>query len=101
MAKYLDDSLDEAEAKLEASRSDEIKALEQAIEHEKKQQWRTDAQALISEAKKENVKLQLEAAYRERLQRVYTEVKKRRFKNSKSFVIQLQNSISLMFHSVN
>lgn len=55
-------------------RENTIKSLEEAIKEEKTAQWRAEGQELLIQAKKENVLFQLEAAYRERLMNVYTEV---------------------------
>lgn len=75
--KALDAEIDQIEKDWNQGRTDQITSLEEGIEHEKKEQWRCEGQVLLNDAKKENVALQLEAAYRERLAHVYAEVKRR------------------------
>uniref|UniRef100_A0A336LPR7 E3 UFM1-protein ligase 1 homolog n=1 Tax=Culicoides sonorensis TaxID=179676 RepID=A0A336LPR7_CULSO len=77
IAKFADEGIDKIEAEYSEGRNNDIKALTDAIEDEKKEQWRAEGQKLLMEAKKENIQLQLEAAYRERLAQVYSEVKRR------------------------
>jgi len=55
-------------------RLDEIETYTDAVTGEKKEQWRAEGQTDLFAAKKENVALQLEAAYRERLVTAYNEV---------------------------
>lgn len=75
--KALEDEIDQIEANFNQGRQDEIKSHEDGIEDEIKEQWRSEGQLLLVDAKKENVALQLEAAYRERLAHVFAEVKRR------------------------
>jgi len=75
--KSLDAEVDQIEADFEQGRKDQIAGNEDAIEHEKTEQWRTEGQLMLNDAQKENVALQLEAAYRERLAQVFSEVKRR------------------------
>lgn len=75
--KYSDEGCDQIEADWNAGRVAEIEAREDAIKAEKEEQWRAEGQLLLNDAQRENVALQLEAAYRERLARVYSEVKRR------------------------
>nr|CAD7257893.1 unnamed protein product [Timema shepardi] len=95
VAKYLDKEIDvstgvarivskwkrkhgkDIEAGWNQGREASIKDLEDSVESEKKEQWRAEGQSLLFEAKKENVALQLEATYRERVAEVYNEVKRR------------------------
>lgn len=77
IGKALNDEVKEIEDEWNAERLADINANKEAIEHEKKEQWRTEGQLLLVDAKQENVKLQLEAAYRERLATVFSEVKRR------------------------
>ncbi|XP_051166338.1 ATP synthase subunit b, mitochondrial [Leptopilina boulardi] len=55
----------------------DLKTMTDSIKDAEKQKWITGVQSMIMEAKKENVAMQLEAAYRERVAQVYSEVKKR------------------------
>ncbi|XP_013147304.1 PREDICTED: ATP synthase subunit b, mitochondrial [Papilio polytes] len=77
IATWLDKEVDAVESGWNEGRVQNIKDLEQAIEDEKTSQWRAQGQELLIQAKKENVLLQLEAAYRERMMNAYTEVKRR------------------------
>ncbi|XP_063980775.1 ATP synthase subunit b, mitochondrial [Diachasmimorpha longicaudata] len=77
LTEFLDKRMDAQEEKIASSRTNEIAAYKDAIDHMNKEKWRTEAQGIIMEAKKENIKMQLEAVYRERINRVYAEVKKR------------------------
>jgi len=77
VAAYLDKEVDKVEADWNESRDAEKRQLQEAIDAEKKEQWRAEGSLMLVDAKKENVALQLEAAYRERAMSVYTEVKRR------------------------
>lgn len=74
---YCDKEIDKYADELNQGRKDELANYEEQIKEEKTEQWRADGQLMLMEAKKENVALQLEAAYRERIARVYNEVKRR------------------------
>ncbi|CAB3365488.1 Hypothetical predicted protein [Cloeon dipterum] len=77
VAAWLDKEVDDYEKAWEQGRVQQLEDLKSAIEAEKKEQWRAEGQSLLFEAKKENIALQLEAAYRERLMNAYAEIKKR------------------------
>ncbi|KAI8123435.1 ATP synthase subunit b, mitochondrial [Lucilia cuprina] len=76
-ANWADKEIDRIEGEWKQGREDELKALQESIEAEKKEQWRAEGALMLMDAKKENVALQLEAAFRERAMNVYTEVKRR------------------------
>ncbi|XP_066957147.1 ATP synthase subunit b, mitochondrial [Macrobrachium rosenbergii] len=77
LAAYLDKEIEEVEGSWVNYRTNSIKSIKDAIEAEKKAQWEAEGQTVLFDAKRENVALQLEAAYRERLATVHAEVKKR------------------------
>lgn len=74
MAAFLDKEIDKYEDSLENHRVDNINHCEEVIEHEKKQQYGLEGQKMIMDIKKENIKIQLETTYRERMMKVYQEV---------------------------
>ncbi|KAL3285583.1 hypothetical protein HHI36_000113 [Cryptolaemus montrouzieri] len=77
LAAALDKEIDEFEDSWNKGREFEKEYLAGAIETEKKLQWGMEGQEVLLQAKRENVALQLEADYRQRLFTAYTEVKKR------------------------
>jgi len=77
IAKALDKEIDQYEANWNEGRVMEKNNLDGQIKNEEKLQWSADGQAILVQAKRENVQLQLEAAYRERVMTAYTEVKRR------------------------
>jgi len=74
---YLDKELEEIEGSWVGYREGSIKSIQDTIELEKKAQGEAEGQSMLFDAKRENVQLQIEAAYRARLATVHTEVKKR------------------------
>ncbi|XP_045510002.1 ATP synthase subunit b, mitochondrial-like [Colias croceus] len=76
-AKYFDAQIDEVANGLEQSRKDMMAVYETTIKDAKDMQTRANGQKMLMDAKKENVSMQLEAAYRERLMIVYNAVKDR------------------------
>ncbi|XP_066249508.1 ATP synthase subunit b, mitochondrial [Euwallacea similis] len=77
VANYLDKEIDNYESEWNKGRNQQKETLETQIKDEEKAQWSFEGQNLLVQAKRENVALQLEANYRERLQTVYQEVKNR------------------------
>ncbi|XP_076235979.1 ATP synthase subunit b, mitochondrial [Calliopsis andreniformis] len=77
VAAYLDKQIDETESTLNQGREEEIKANEDMIKFYETEKWRLDGQRMIFDIKRQNILMQLEATYRERMMQVYNEVKKR------------------------
>ncbi|KOB78937.1 ATP synthase b [Operophtera brumata] len=73
----LDKEVDAIVADWQKGRDDEIASYESQIKAAKDAQWRAEGQKSLMDAKKENIMMQLEAAYRERMMHVYSSVKGR------------------------
>ncbi|XP_013179130.1 PREDICTED: ATP synthase subunit b, mitochondrial-like [Papilio xuthus] len=76
-AASLDKEVDKVEASYNSARKEEESTYETIIKNGKTAQLRANGQKLLIEAKKENVAMQLEANYRERLMHVYNSIKRR------------------------
>lgn len=76
IAAYLDKEVDEYEAELSSCRRSEQEGLAASIKNEKHNQWSAEGQLMLTNAKRENVLLQLEAEYRQRLMTAYDQVKR-------------------------
>lgn len=74
VAEFCDKGIDKIETDWNEGRATQLKDLDELIKAEELEQWRAEGQLLLMEAKKENIALQLEATYRERIARVYNEV---------------------------
>lgn len=77
LASSLDSTVQASDAAFNAGRDEAIKAAKAAIDVEKVEQDRAQSMVMLFDAKKENVALQLEAAYRQNLMKVYGETKRR------------------------
>lgn len=74
VAQIVDKGIDKYENDLQESRNSEVAQYEELVSHEKKEQSSLDGQKMIVDIKKENIKMQLEGTYRERMIQVYQEV---------------------------
>lgn len=74
VAQFLDKEIDKYQNSLESTRTGQIDAYKELIANEKKEQYCVEGQKIIMDIKKENVKMQLEATYRERMMKIYQEV---------------------------
>ncbi|CAK1588605.1 unnamed protein product [Parnassius mnemosyne] len=77
LAASLDKDVDAVEESFKSRRKEEEAHFENIIKEAKDAQFRAKGQNLLIEAKKENVAMQLEAVYRERLMHVYKSLKGR------------------------
>ncbi|KAG7283898.1 hypothetical protein CRUP_034085 [Coryphaenoides rupestris] len=77
VAAFADKLNEEKVAKVQDVKDVAMTSLSQAIEDEKKEQWRAEGRSLLFDAKRNNVAMVLETNYRERIHMVTNEVKKR------------------------
>uniref|UniRef100_A0A8C5HWG5 ATP synthase subunit b n=1 Tax=Gouania willdenowi TaxID=441366 RepID=A0A8C5HWG5_GOUWI len=77
VAAFADKLNEEKMAKAQAVKDASVTGLIQAIENEKKEQWRVEGRSMLFDAKRNNVAMLLEINYRERLHMVTNEVKRR------------------------
>lgn len=77
VAAFADQINEEKVAKAQAAKDQKMAGFIQAIEDEKKEQWRVEGRSMLFDAKRNNVAMLLETNYRERLHMVTNEVKRR------------------------
>ncbi|CAG0914889.1 unnamed protein product [Notodromas monacha] len=73
----INNGVKEEDDKYRNLKSNAVEVLEESIKDEKHAQWQAQGQKLLFDAKRENVAVQLEAAFRERQMAVYRAVKNR------------------------
>ncbi|KAI3356832.1 hypothetical protein L3Q82_003485 [Scortum barcoo] len=77
VAAFADKLNEDKVAKAQEVKDAAMASLTQAIEDEKKEQWRAEGRSMLFDAKRNNVAMLLETNYRERLHMVTNEVKRR------------------------
>ncbi|XP_014615441.1 PREDICTED: ATP synthase subunit b, mitochondrial isoform X2 [Polistes canadensis] len=88
VSKYLEKEQNKEIEEFEDQRKEGIKNAEDNINQTKNAIWSAEGQSLLMEAKRENIKIQLESIYRERLAHVYQEVKKRLDYNAQIQIVE-------------
>jgi len=77
VSKFLDAEVDAQEAELRAIRQDEIDRCKAALAEEEEGQWMATSYKELLQVKQENVAMQYEIEYRQRLAEAYKQVKRR------------------------
>jgi len=77
VSKFLDAEVDAEEAKVRAIRQDEIDRCKAALAEEEEGQWMATSYKELLQVKQENVAMQYEIEYRQRLAEAYKQVKRR------------------------
>ncbi len=93
--KNINEELAKDDARIKAIRQDEIDRCKNAIDNENNSQWMATSYEELMKAKKENVALQLEANYRQRLQDAYQQVRP----SLKSKSLAASYNVCLIFRS--
>ncbi|XP_047351954.1 ATP synthase subunit b, mitochondrial [Vespa velutina] len=88
LSKYLEKEQNAEIEEWEDNRKQQIDFANEQIKNINEAVWRAEGQSLFIEAKKENIKVQLEAVYRERLAQVYNDVKNRLDYNAQIQIIE-------------
>jgi F-type H+-transporting ATPase subunit b len=77
VADFADKKIQEQLDQANQNKEEAVTVFTNAIEAEKKEQWRLEGRNYLFDARKENVEMQMEIEYRERLKKVNEEIKKR------------------------
>lgn len=77
VAAYADKERADDLARAYSGKNAELASLKNAIEEEQKEQWRLEGRSHLFDAKRENIQMQMELGYRDRLQQVSDAVKGR------------------------
>ncbi|XP_037540149.1 ATP synthase F(0) complex subunit B1, mitochondrial [Nematolebias whitei] len=77
VAAFADKLNEEKMAQIQEMKDRSMSSLTEAIEEEKKEQWRVEGRWMLFDAKRNNVAMLLETNYRERLHMVTNEIKRR------------------------
>ncbi|XP_053705836.1 ATP synthase F(0) complex subunit B1, mitochondrial [Synchiropus splendidus] len=77
VAAFADKLNEEKVAEAQSAKDTAMSSLTQAIEDEKKEQWRVEGRSMLFDAKRNNVAMLLETNYRERMHMVTHEIKRR------------------------
>lgn len=88
IGEYLDKQSAEYIGTYNVGRQNELENAETAIKNLETEKWRMEAQPLIFDVRRQNIAMALEAVYRERLMKLYIEVKKRLDYNAQIDIVE-------------
>lgn len=76
VADYADKQIEAFEKNWKQQDEEDLQPIQKMIDEEELEQWRAEGNLLLMQVKKENIALQVEAAYREALMKTYQDVKR-------------------------